>query len=653
MDLLILQNNEEIEIAKKELGGSFEKIKIIAWSPFVLDGLRNHGFTFTTCAEYLDDKFQPDIMISQYKQLKEWCEIIDRNVSQFVPEVASLRIRPFLNKLAPLRIVFFLYFLELDKLNILIKKTSPNKVYYFHYPKPQHSLLSRIMDVLPKNNTLGVSFVRLTPQCCFKSFFPIDGLVPDWFYRKGMLYKIAKFIIRKPGYKTFFSFISGIIGYSFLKNTNILVLHAGGEVGEILLRLKQQIPCNFIFWEDVHVRNDISIRIPTDEIVDKLRSDSHIHQCTTHLGIDLFDIFVPEIERTLIDDLPIFISTVKRFKILNKRFKFSLVLTAYEQTQVEAIFDQCDDLGMPSVLFAHGIGTGLLEGSPVAPLCMRGKGKTSKLYHFVYSKTMADYCDEFRKQFPDFMSRNVPVGSDYFENLIKKNKGMTCKIGDHIKICYVCSGVGAYNSVIKKGLYDDISLYELRYMVVDKLKDRSDITVYFKFGYNTEECGLEFEKNVIKGLWKNIKAIPSNKKFVDFMEVADLFIFESVSTAWFELLTTSKPAIFIIDPRAISLRKQEELLMQDRITIVRSMKEFELCIEDIIKNGKESSVFTRPNHSDKTFITRFATGGDFGSIERTTNFLKSLIKQRSNEIYRDDKQDASDEIILEESIHSS
>jgi hypothetical protein len=75
----------------------------------------------------------------------------------------------------------------------------------------------------------------------------------------------------------------------------------------------------------------------------------------------------------------------------------------------------------------------------------------------------------------------------------------------------------------------------------------------------------------------------------------------------------------------VSITKEAEEMLKDRVTIVRSDKEMIACIEDIKEKGKEARAITLPNHNDKTFITTYATCGDFNSIERTVNFLQSIV----------------------------
>lgn len=630
MDLLILQNGDELKTAEKVLGDTFRRTDKIAWTPFAINSLRKGDISYETIADYATEKNDSHQLTSQLVQFREWCDIVDKHIASSIPEVASSGIRPFMNKLLALRIDFFLYFSEIDKLNVLLKKTGAMNVYYFHYPKPRPSLISRLLDVIEKDNKWGVNFKRLVPESNYRSFFPAAGLVPDWFDRRnGLWYKAARFMLRRSANRNIPSFIEGVTGHHVLnrEKRNILVLSVDWDVSEILSKLKQRVNCNFIYWDDVLVKHPRG-NVPVEQIMERIKNDPDAHTWTSRCGMDLFDLFVPEIEKTLRDDVPLLISIVRRFRELNNRFNFCMLISSYQLTQWEAIFDQAEALDIPVTLFLHGGAIGPLEGYPPIQLCSRGGREPSKLYHLVYSEAISNYCDSFRTDFSNYTARNIPVGSYYYEKLLERNNGKRRTEGNHIKIYYVCGGVGIHNCTFNRGIYDDASLYELRYRVIDKFRNMPDSTLYYKMGYNTEHCGIELEQEILGGVFENVVAVPSDTNLVDILAEADLFIMESPSTTLFEILTTSKPAVLLIEPRALELTEPACALLKDRVTIVGSATELADCIDDIAKNGLQAKAFVRPDHSDKAFINTFATHGGHNSMERTLDFFESVIGQK-------------------------
>lgn len=624
MDLLLLQNADELEIAREKLGETFNKLKIIAWTPFAVDGLRKQNIPFNVASDYYDETYNSERLISFSIQLQKWCTIVDKNISQRVPEIASLKIHPFLNSIAPIRVLFYFYFNEMDKLQILLKKAKPSNVYYFYYVNTRKSILSRLMDVIGSNKW-NVNFSVLTPISKIRSMLP-DNLVKIDFDRERWWLKIIKFLLRSSRYKNMNSFLSGFSGCNLFRNgkPNILVLSVSRENRNALIVVKKRGKCNLIFWEDVmfHSFRDIDAR--AKDIVDGVKNNPLARQFIMHYGVDTFELYRSEIEHILTRYMPLFLSTVKRFCEMNEKFNFSLVLTAYECPEYEAIFDKCNDLNIPIAVFAHGGTVGPIKGNPVLPLCTRSDKNTSKIYYLVYSETMVDYCNGLRKFFPGCPAKSIPLGSSYFDGLLKRKSSANWVQRNEVKICYVDGGFGFSTRWM---FDDDASKYRNRYNVVDILKEKPGITLYFKFGYNIEDYDLGLIRSITSSQWENVQAIPSGKKLDEILDFPDIFIIEQPSTTLFDVLTTSKPIILWVDSNILTLTEHAERLLKNRITLVKTREELELSLADIVENGVNAKAFTIPDHNDRTFMETFATCGDHNSIDRTVDFLQSIINK--------------------------
>jgi hypothetical protein len=225
------------------------------------------------------------------------------------------------------------------------------------------------------------------------------------------------------------------------------------------------------------------------------------------------------------------------------------------------------------------------------------------------------------------MPTTIPIGSIFFEKLLKQNLNSREKTNQCLNICYVCSSLGNYNAFFNKGIYDDASLYNMRYEIVDILKNQTNLKVYYKLGYNTEKFGLELERNIIQNQLTNIEAIPSNTRLSDFLDIVDLFILEVPSTTLFEVLTTKKHVITLLDTRAISITDDARNLLKKRAMIVESYNEFINTIHDVAENHTNAKVFTDTNPEDQNFILKYATCGDFQSVKRSVDFIDSLLWQ--------------------------
>ena len=236
---------------------------------------------------------------------------------------------------------------------------------------------------------------------------------------------------------------------------------------------------------------------------------------------------------------------------------------------------------------------------------------------------MSDYCYGLRASFHDCQAKSIPAGSNYIDELLNRESSAKRISGNDLKICYVICGLG----VITRRLFDDAAVYRGWCNVVDILKEKSGITLYFKFGYNFEELDLELVKYITGGLWKNVQAIRTDKKLDEILDFPDLFIMEQPSTTLYDVLTSSKPVILLVESKALALTEEAERLLKNRITLVKTREELELSLADIAENGVNAKAFTIPDHNDRTFIETFATCGDHNSIDRTIDFLQSIINK--------------------------
>ncbi len=627
MDILLLQISEEIEIAQTSLGNIFDQCKIVAWTPFAVDGLKEKGLGFETISDYQQVDHSSENLYSDYKIYQNWCQLLDQHIYIKVPEIRRLGLRPFQNNLLALRKLFSLYFSEINKLNLLIKQNHNCNIYYFEYPS---SPTSQVIKSIQRENKWNINFIKMEGIHTFKSLLPEDGVVPYWFLKKKSLYwRFVKFLWFKTKYEGLFEFLSGIARRRLYKQraVTILVLTANNDTGDYLSNLRKRGLYKFIFWEDLAGVRNIDFQIPAEEIIESFRNDAASHKWTTRHGIDIFEYICPEIKKILKHEVPILFSTAKEFKQLNRKFNFASIISAYPMTQWEAIFDQGIKLDIPVLIFDHGA-TALLDEPFIYPYCMV-QNQSSKLYFLVFSKIIADWCDNEKRELAFHNPQNIPSGSLYYEKLLNKNMYLKNKISQEIKICYVCGGFGIIaqnNDNFNKAGRDDASVYLLRYQVLERLQGKPGIRACFKLGYGTEKFNLLLERRITSGYWENLEHVSSKTKFTSLLDKFDLYVLEAPGTPVFEILTTAKPVVVLIDSKRTAITPTARNLLEKRVTIAESIDEFLSHIEDVAENGRQAKAFTLPDHSDKTFINTYATCGDNKSLELTVDFLESLIK---------------------------
>jgi len=292
--------------------------------------------------------------------------------------------------------------------------------------------------------------------------------------------------------------------------------------------------------------------------------------------------------------------------------------------QCEAIFDQCIDANIPIALFAHGGTYGIIDHYPIDYFPLQQKSKTN-LYMLVYSSEIASYGERILNNLNFNNPQNISVGSVYYDNLLQKNNSMESIQKDNVlRICYVCSGIGIYSSFFKNSQYDDAALYNLRYRALNKLRNNSNLKVFFKMSYDTDKYNLKLEQDIINHKYENINPVLPKNKFINLLDKADIFILETPSTPLLEALTTSKPIIVMVDPRSISFAPAAKKIIQKRVTIAESGDELINYIEDIIINNTRAKAFIQPDHRDFSFINKYVSNGNYDSIKRASIFLEGI-----------------------------
>ena len=628
MDLLLVQNHHEIKEAKDQLGENYNIIQKIAWTPFAVDGLKHENVEYKTSADYQFQPYPANLLDVEFLKFRKWCQRLDTHIQHVVLEAEQLKINPFLNILQAFRIIVFLYFQEVEKLRLIVNKEKAETVYYFHYSGNESGLLSGLIDQLEKQNVWNNRFVRLISENRPQSLFNKDRIVPVWFTKPNVFKSFARHILRRTKYKEHLEFLSGISRYKFFNKRakTILVLTHNNEFGKLIENLKNSDNYKCIYWEDLVFQYEPQLSSISNNITEFIHNDKFIRNWLVRCDLDLFDLLVPDIQNVLSNFLPKYISTVKIFLDLQKSMKFDLVITMMPLTQWEVIFDQCVELDVPVVVFLHGGTLGLLEGlEPTYPYSFNQSG-SAKLYKFLYSDVISDFCNKNYKKNELNNPVNVAVGSIYFDELEKRYSSIKCLAKENLQICYVCAPVGLYNSCFKCGVYDDAALYKMRYEVVELFRKAINIHTTFKLGYNTEKHIL-LDKTLIKGNELNISALPSNCRLTDIIENYDLFILEIASTTLIEILASNKPVLLYKDPIAFNFSNENTPLLESRVTIANSTSEFYKHIKDIVDNLHNANVFTDTNHEDRRFFNTFTKSNNKSAITNSVDKIKTIVSK--------------------------
>jgi len=667
MKVFLCQNREEINHLRKHKLPDAEHIKVIAWTPFGVDECQSLGIPYKTIADYIPKNEVPDDLYNEFHHLRDWCEIADELVQEYFPEVKRTNSRLFINKLLELRIPYYLIFNEIKKIRYLGNSENFEKVYFFPYEN-HYALLSQVISMIPGHHPWFKKFKALPPPggLKYRSFLPENSLPRSSWQKESRIRSAAKLILGRSREKRAGVSLRAWMGLK-ARGVNILALYNHNEQN-VYRRLQSQ-GVNVFFLNDFA---PVKARpIPEDQRVraclDRLKNFPEKHKLLKIAGCDFSPIFEQYLSELLRNDIPVLTETVHKFRKIQKKYNFQMVLSPYDSTQSGYIFDECIRQQVPVKLLLHGGTVGLLADIPMLTIGYRGRKSHRKIDYAVYSRMIEEYCYESKKRSPLF-DANIhvirpspmvspdkksfpktpatkhnsgsqqdppqPVGGSLnspqssFLSPLSKEKGLA-KVGKDplLKICYVCAGTGIFNVHLKAGIYSDEGLYQLRYKVKELVNNSQKVHFNFKFGYHSEDRGLNLEKNILEQAYPRVSGTPSGIKLTSLLDKYDLFILENPSTTLIEVLSTSKPVIMLADSRALKLTEESEKLLAPRITICRSPGEFLGIIEDLAGAGHSTSCLLSKNLEDRSFLDTF-TGVHDKCEHLEEHIMKSLVPSR-------------------------
>lgn len=624
MKLLLLQCKQEYCAAKKMLQDQWHDVICIAWTPYAVESLRNNDEKVIVPADVCMN-ISVRQRLPEYVRLVKWAELMDELAADAMPLLRELNVRPFLNKLMPFRIFFFLYFQEIIKLQSVIDQYKPEEVFFFAY-EDERSVLSNVL-ARSIHCVVPTVLTPLSPAWDFSSILPVTDLVPNWLHQHTFFKNILKMLFKKPKHKSLVTFVQSCLLMFGLNQpkTRILVMHAGWDVSQILMQLKHSLDCQLFFWEDFLFKAK-KYFVPLDKIIDAIETSSHARELMTYEGVDISEFVMPYVKKTLSYDIHVLLRSAQIFRKLQNNHKIDLVVSSHELTHAETIFDQCRMYNIPIALFTHGIGYGVLQGHPLVPLCSLRNNEKEYFYYYTFSSATDSFYAEIQEMIPETNLNVKSIGSKHFEKLYATTSvcsDMSKK--EFVNICYVCGGVGLLNSFLKTAGHDDAALYRLRYQVLDCVGINNNVRLHFKFGYQSEKFGLDFERDIVSGKYSGVSAISSAKTLQDVVGEMDVVIVDSLTTAWFELLGTQKVLIFFLDDRDLAFIPDAAALLGKRVMIAHNEQELLACIQDIVQNKFNAKIFTKQDVYNDDFKNKYILGkGDANSDTAVDSLLKIL-----------------------------
>ena len=615
MHIFIFQDEKEVEPALQFLLHQRSiHYRSVAWNASAIDGLKSSGLKYFLPSEYLDKKFGIDEFYLRILAYRDWSLVLDKIIAKHCNEVKGLNINSFLHQMFANRSLFNIYFNDIEKLFQLWTSFSNSTFHIYHYSKKEFSPLSRIVDLLLEQKSWAINIEVHEPSWKIGGTMIQQSLYPDWISEMD-LFNRTKFQRFKNIIKNRF-IKSGDFDVSYLKNLilkfistimrdtsnirKILVLNTSYEVSSFLAELREKIPIEIIYWNEMRASQESTIKFNSTNIMEEIMGDSLLSTFTTYLGVDFSSLIYPMIKEKIDVDLPRYVNNIHYFIDQNKQVKFDLIIAGYEVSLGEAIFSQCFRLGIPAMYFYHG-GVGVCLEKLILDQDVR-YGDSELCIAVVYTQNMKKYHQSRIKMFNSQI--NVKTFPSYYYKHLYKRKNKKCNY--RLSICYVAGPFGPLiNSEGKRGINHESALYYLLWKLIERVADRKNIDFLYKFGREMEKYQLQLFDKIQNGYWHNIKSISSNRPLIEVMHQFDLFLLDSPSSAFSELQATQKPILALFDSKNFELTKEAHEMVKKRVMITSTETEFLRHFDAVIEMGHKAPVFTECDVEDDRFYRAY------------------------------------------------
>jgi hypothetical protein len=632
-DLLLVQDASEVPVAQDIWGVKLSGVEVIAWTPSAVDGLLEAGISFSCPYDSADNHFDWEEIEDFYENYAAWCNRLDSIVSKYYPVFSELNIKPFSFQALGQRQYFNAYYFETKKIQFL-RRRSPRIINYFHYEQHAQSILCRVLEVVnwPELKSHAVTW-HLDEEIKQQEF------PPDWVCENDMGHNrlwraVARWLrnqlLGHNGNRRRMHSIGNLLcaisgGRLASKNNNILVISStNAESNPVLCELVKDKNIRLIHWNDCLIRSEAVANIPKSKIIDEIEDDEFLHNFVTYHGVDCWPMIKPYMEKVVREHLEIYLANVSRFLILHNRCKIHMVVTAYELPLGEAIFQQCERLSIPHIVFLHGGTVGFWRSHPFMYQYFRG----GKHHHsFVYTEAIKGYLEDISQRFHTDMQIHT-VGSTYYR-LLRKGlaKRPNAQAERVLKICYVCGTFGPLiSSDIKGGSHEDSSVYRMMCQTVEILGSATHVQLYLKYGRNIERHSLSLFQQVAKGKWPNVKYIDSGTNLTELFDSMDAFLMDFPSTPLCEVQSTEKPFLALMDPRGLKLVPVAEDMLRLRGVLVSNDIEFLGVVQDIAIRGWDSrlmNISSKNNSFYQTFCWSEQQRTPHNSVQLCRDILRS------------------------------
>jgi hypothetical protein len=620
---------------------------VIALSPFAMYELDKQNFSYKIPEDYYSYKELYKLGIN-YQKVENLCNVIDKSIHDACPHLAELGIKPAMFGFPEIKTLYDTTIVNLFQLFKLIDLEKPDVIFTYagrRYPfgtsedapdlyfdcresiyaqlltLPGWSVPIKVLPYIPHPEDFDVS--KKIHQRSSKTF------------RKAMLWWLRRhpklFDLAAEANKSGWHGLLGRLKSHLRADRNMQVILFGqGYEWDYCREQLQSIGIDPIFirlreYPDLWIGDQFPDKLYAGALLDaweELRTDDKFREIFVWNKINFFPV-LEEHFRFLVEHLtPACLNVYeKTAEIIKKRKVKALLAPSFTFCTGHSASQAARNSNIPVVTWQHGA-YGFMD-EPMKPYTEL----MSSDAHFVYGEGVVDRYTEQAKRLG---TQLISIGSPSLEALYRTPQSDKAKkivrLDPEKKVVVYVLTVFFQNglTITYYPLPSDNHKWRDQLMTLNVLGKHDEYTVVVK----TKPCLTReppLRSYAREREFKNCQFVGDECAFTDLLPIADLFVFDTPTTAFLQALTTSKP--IFVHTQHLRLDTQAQKLLERRAFCYQDPKGLADALDKYLSEGK---IEKKVDLNDKEFLKAYGISSlGMGSGVRAAKMLKRMMLGRS------------------------
>lgn len=628
--IVFLENEQQAVDFLLNHKNKFPNATIIALSPFAAYELEKRNISYKTPEDYCNQKELYALGIKNYEKVETLCKLLDSHILKHNSFVRKYDLTPAFYNFYSIKMLYDGITIRLYQLFEIIKKESPELVFYYKNKEKSIRVQNTSEPLLPDNkesiyvDLLGflsnkIELIPLpTPQLEMKSASnstlyktlksKIKNLLISNSFISKLLFKFKKlkFISKKSSENAPILLFGG--GYNWNSCLSFFSSYGLGPV----LSLKDDSR----YWY-----GHIPATYNSIQLLEEIKKDKNLREFFIHSGIDFFPLLEEQLKFIINESTWSCIRAYEYTESLSKNYGIKLILSStFTSSTSKAIAKAAHKNNLPVFLWQHGN-----YGYHYSPM--------SIYQNIIYPDVFFTFGDGVTKKYKEegekYHTELVSIGSGALDTLfsrIKEKKDLHNKLNlDPNKKIILYASTNFYRNhlyVTFSPFFSDINFWKTQKKILNVLLTHSDYNVIIKLHGNLNYGESPIKNYVNENKFSNCAFFSGERDLADLIPFADILIIDFPSTTLLQSLTTSK-SIFTttehleIDDGAKKLLKKRAYCFDKTDELVNNLK---------IYLEKGPATLPTVDLNNREFLKMYGTHLDDGkSAERAVEFLNKTI----------------------------